>query len=525
MSKHRALSRRTWLRLLSQTGMTAILSACQAPIGSEQPTPIGVSYANIPRWRGFNLQNKYNYENLAFNRAYDEWHLDFMVEFGFDFIRLPTDYRIWTQSPGVYRELVLKEIDQLIEWARQRKIHVCLCLHRAPGYCVNPPAEPFDLWGFDRGSDIAGKQFIEQWNMFAMRYKHIPGEELSFTLINEPPQMTRTHYIQLIHPSIEAIRKHNPQPLIIADGSNYGRWTVPELVKLQVAQSTRGYEPFLLSHYRASWVKDADQYPTPVWPIPAMLNHYLYGDIKRDFKRPLILMGSFPEAAEFRIHINQVSTQADLVISADGQPILQYSFKPGPGQGEWKQSVFQTEWNNYLATYDQELVIRLPAQTQEIRVELGYGDWLTFSNITVDPFPGAHDGKLVIHAADTQWAVRQESFRVDSSGGLSLLNGELRFSQESLWRDYVDPWQAFSEQQHIGVMVGEWGAYNHTPHAVVLAWMQDCLANWKRANMGWALWELDGSFGVLNSKRADVQYEDYKGHKLDRKMLELLRQG
>jgi endoglucanase len=30
-------------------------------------------------------------------------------------------------------------------------------------------------------------------------------------------------------------------------------------------------------------------------------------------------------------------------------------------------------------------------------------------------------------------------------------------------------------------------------------------------------------FGVLDSERADVQYEDFKGHKLDRKMLELVR--
>jgi endoglucanase len=30
---------------------------------------------------------------------------------------------------------------------------------------------------------------------------------------------------------------------------------------------------------------------------------------------------------------------------------------------------------------------------------------------------------------------------------------------------------------------------------------------------------------VLDSGRDDVAYEDYKGHKLDRRMLELLRQG
>ncbi|MEJ2629039.1 MAG: endoglucanase, partial [bacterium] len=34
---------------------------------------------------------------------------------------------------------------------------------------------------------------------------------------------------------------------------------------------------------------------------------------------------------------------------------------------------------------------------------------------------------------------------------------------------------------------------------------------------------LKGDFGVLNSNRKDVKYENYKGHKLDRKMLELIK--
>jgi endoglucanase len=75
------------------------------------------------------------------------------------------------------------------------------------------------------------------------------------------------------------------------------------------------------------------------------------------------------------------------------------------------------------------------------------------------------------------------------------------------------------------VMVGEWGCHNRTPHPVVLAWMRDCLTNWKRANLGWALWNFRGSFGLLDSERKDVSYEDFHGHKLDRAMLDVLREG
>ena len=55
--------------------------------------------------------------------------------------------------------------------------------------------------------------------------------------------------------------------------------------------------------------------------------------------------------------------------------------------------------------------------------------------------------------------------------------------------------------------------------------MKDCLDLWKEAGWGWALWNLRGSFGVLDSGRTDVEYEKYRGHTLDRKMLELLKNG
>jgi len=71
--------------------------------------------------------------------------------------------------------------------------------------------------------------------------------------------------------------------------------------------------------------------------------------------------------------------------------------------------------------------------------------------------------------------------------------------------------------------VGEWSVYNRTPHKVALHWMQDVLAAWREAGWDWALWNLRGPFGPLNSERADVAYENFCGQKLDRAMLEILR--
>ena len=90
-------------------------------------------------------------------------------------------------------------------------------------------------------------------------------------------------------------------------------------------------------------------------------------------------------------------------------------------------------------------------------------------------------------------------------------------------KDRIEPWKKL-QAKGVGVMVGEWGAYNRTPHKVVLAWARDLLSLWKEAGWGWALWNFRGSFGILDSDRSDVAYEEFQGHKLDRKLLELLQQ-
>ena len=75
----------------------------------------------------------------------------------------------------------------------------------------------------------------------------------------------------------------------------------------------------------------------------------------------------------------------------------------------------------------------------------------------------------------------------------------------------------------VGVHCGEGGAFMRTPHDVVLRWLRDVLDILRGHNIGYALWNFRGGFGILDSERPDVTYEDWRGHQLDRAMLELLQ--
>jgi len=95
------------------------------------------------------------------------------------------------------------------------------------------------------------------------------------------------------------------------------------------------------------------------------------------------------------------------------------------------------------------------------------------------------------------------------------------WDRERLEKHY-GAWAAIAENFGMGVHCGEGGCFSNTPHGVALRWMEDVLDILKGYNIGYALWNFKGGFGILDSNRADADYEDWKGHKLDRKMLDLL---
>jgi len=336
--------------LLALAGAAASVSAADAQ------TVAGV---DVSRWRGFNLLEKFTASRSS---AFVEDDFKWMAEFGFNFARLPMDYRCYTERGDwlKFREDALKEIDEAVEFGRKHGVHVCLNLHRAPGFCINPPAEPTDLWT----NSVALDAFVAHWTLFARRYKGVSSERLSFNLLNEPTRNTRENYLKVFCRTIEAIQNEDPRRLIVVDGNNVGSDPMREFLRYSnVVQSTRGYHPGGISHYKANWVSGSDKWPEPTW-------------------------------------------------SPDKVSTLQ---------------------------------------------------------------------------------------------------------------NYLKPWVKIAGEGET-VFVGEWGCFNKTPHPVALAWMKSWLDQWKQARFGWALWNFRGSFGILDSGRADVAYEDWRGHKLDRQMLDLLRQ-
>ncbi len=463
------------------------------------------------KWRGFNLLEKFT---LRQNAPYVEDDFKWIAELGFNFVRLPMDYRCYTEKGDwlKFNESRLREIDAAIAFGEKHRIHVCLNLHRAPGFCINRPPEPNDLWT----DDATQRVFIAHWTMFARRYQSIPPERLSFNLLNEPTRNTRKTYLKVFCSTIEAIQRVDPNRLLLVDGNQVGRDPIPEFLQYKnVIQATRGYHPGTISHYKASWAKGSDKWPEPTWPM-LKIGGYLYGTAKPEYKSPLVIQGQFQAKTEIAIKVNRLSVRAKLVAKADGKTIGEALLDPKSNPGEWKHTNVEKRYTLHEPAKEMRVAFVVPAAAATFSLENADGDWLNFSEITIQ----SPHGQRRSYGTDISWGCKQSVNTLGPDGQLLPPPG---LDPDYQLTKYIEPWLDISAKGAT-VFVGEWGCYNKTPHPVALAWMKSWLEQWKKARFGWALWNFRGSFGILDSGRTDIEYEDWYGHKLDRKMLDLLQQ-
>jgi hypothetical protein len=99
--------------------------------------------------------------------------------------------------------------------------------------------------------------------------------------------------------------------------------------------------------------------------------------------------------------------------------------------------------------------------------------------------------------------------------------GNREYNRKDL-EEYYQSWIDLVKKG-VGVHCGECGCWKNTPHEVFLAWFGDVTGILTSAGIGYALWNFRGDFGILDSGRKDVAYEEWHGHQLDRKLLTLLQ--
>lgn len=456
-------------------------------------------------WHGFNLLNMF--WQGTWDEPFEEDDFAWIHELGFNFVRLPLDYRLWQTST----ETKLARIDQAIAFGEKYGVHVCLNLHRAPGYCVSGVKEPTSLWT-DPSAQAA---FVKEWQRFAARYRGVPPASLSFNLVNEPSidERDAATYDAIMRSAVNAIREIDPSQPILIDGLAYGNVPPSSMLDLGIIGSARGYRP---NEQLASWTPES-RYPEPTWPL-LRINGMLFGkEGKPQIAGPQTILGLDDTMTAVTIDVEQVSGAGTLVVQFDTGPAYSRAFSPGPGTGEWSKVVFNEQWKIYQNLYDLKVRVARPPGAKSVTFRVAPGDWIAYRSIEIERF-----GAPAIKVVTNERELRRSSDLVLKSGALDVSHVE---RVDKAWLEgHFETWRDF-EARGGTVFVGELGAKSTVPHPVVLAWLNDQMKIFDERRWGWALWMFRGDYGVLDSGRKDVTYEDFHGHKLDREMLNVLRRS
>lgn len=488
------------------SGLFGLVGAAQAQ------DPVTDLFKFCSEKKGFNLLGKFDVSWS--NTGFPEKEFSVIHDLGFNFVRLPLDFRTYTQAGNwdKFVETEVVKIDKAIEYGNKYNVHVCINLHRAPGYGVNattlPVNQQLSLWT----DTVAQKAFVKHWEFFANRYKAISPEKLSFNLVNEPSNVTETVYVQVMRKAIHAIHNISPNRVVFVDGMEYGTAIIPVLKdEPNVAQAIHCYDPFGLTHYKAEWVTGSADWPVPVWPM-LWVSSYLYGPWKPDFKSTLTIQGSFPVGTEVIVNVRQVSTESTLTIKAGTKVILNKKFVSSADLGTDFTKLVKTEWG-YQNISNKDFSIVLTEAATKLSFENSVGDWMTLNSISLKQ--GTSVSKYIL--SDDSWGRKQTTYKIDESGALKTLDGSDLLPFERYRKNVAD-----AKANQIPFMVQEFGVHNQTPHQVAIGFLSDLSKFFADNNLGWALWNFTGSFGIVNSSRTDYKYESYQGYQLDRAMLDAL---
>lgn len=134
---------------------------------------------------------------------------------GFNYLRLALSYKDFSEDRNgtlVFYQDVLENIDRIVEWCAEYKVHLCLGMHELPGYTF----EKRDILE----NPVNYQKALLVWNVISLRYAYVPSNLFSYNLVNEPDcsYFSENSYAGFAKDMISAIRTNDKtNKLLVSD--------------------------------------------------------------------------------------------------------------------------------------------------------------------------------------------------------------------------------------------------------------------------------------------------------------------
>lgn len=239
---------------------------------------------NIAHW--LSQSKKRGAEREAF---FTEKDVAMIKSFGFDHFRLPVDEEQLWDAAGNKDAEGFRLLNNALEWASKHKLNVVLDLHIIRSHYFN--AKDNTLWTDKAEQD----KLIRLWKDFSNAVGKYPNSMLAYEFMNEPVADDPEQWNALLNRVADSIRSWEPKRTLVI-GSN--RWqSVNTFDKLRVPAndpniilSYHFYEPFMLTHVRASWTNLKDFKGEVQYPGQIVVNGQTKEEMRRYNRDTLELM-------------------------------------------------------------------------------------------------------------------------------------------------------------------------------------------------------------------------------------------
>lgn len=277
---------------------------------------------------------------------FSERDIVFIDSVGFDHIRLPVDEEQLWDARGHRHDSAFALLDSVMTWCDRAGLRVVLDMHILRSHHFNEGDKP--LWSDPAEQD----KFIQLWKDLAIYVERWPNNMLAYEFMNEPVADKAADWNELLLRVADSIRSWEPERTLVI-GSN--RWqqagTFDSLVvppnDKNILLSFHFYEPFHLTHYKASWTRLRDfegevNYPGQIVPAGTSSEErrvYNIDSIEKMMAKPLALAskldlplycGEFgvidkaPEAAKLAWYKDMVA-----IFEKHGVAYANWNFKAG----------------------------------------------------------------------------------------------------------------------------------------------------------------------------------------------------
>lgn len=240
---------------------------------------------------------------------------------------------------------------------------------------------------------------------------------------------------------------------------NRGAWRPISLAPVWIRGSSAAPADLELRPGQA-WTKD----PHPAYFIDpdgirrnAALPSFLYAPSKPELRTRPVLTVRCARPSRFALRVDSVSTRSVLRISLDGRPAAERTFLADPPSDPAEKPLYVSternkEYGNYVARFDAEVSIELPAGVHAIGLDNADGDWLSIDRYTLTAYSGGDHPRtntlarsscdttvLWIHNALSTWAAEKARTALKpisgaTSAALGLPGGVYRVQWWDSWR-------------------------------------------------------------------------------------------